>query len=245
MITAQNMPNMISNQLTNQNMVNYQNISMDRIGELGYCERSSVAWSVRTGPISMIRSGWVKHPQKSGLNPQQWWAWTHHHIMTLVCANMVFLGAQCSSSYNLIYTYICIYNHSCRCPISNWWGFLPWFNSPMEVFPGPLRPFDVVPRLLLLGFMVHVPHRMAHLAHGNGGDHESTWPRHVFQATEGSRTASKRQSGCSNYAWKSWCILNQYLKYWWSWSCSENTWNQDWIMMKTNGDWNSVYPKYP
>jgi hypothetical protein len=43
MITAQNMPNMISNQLTNQNMVNYQNISMDRIGELGYCERSSVA----------------------------------------------------------------------------------------------------------------------------------------------------------------------------------------------------------
>ena len=44
MINAQNMPNMISNQLTNhQNMVNYQNISMDRIGEMGYCERSSVA----------------------------------------------------------------------------------------------------------------------------------------------------------------------------------------------------------
>jgi hypothetical protein len=44
MINAQNMPNMISNQLTNhQNMVNYQNISTDRIVEMGYCERSSVA----------------------------------------------------------------------------------------------------------------------------------------------------------------------------------------------------------
>jgi hypothetical protein len=52
----------------------------------------------------------------------------------------------------------------------------------------------------MLGFMVHVPHRMAHLAHGNGGDHESTWPRHVFQATEGSerendRTEELLQSG--------------------------------------------------